>query len=268
MDLSNKTIIVTGASSGIGEHLSKKLASKKANVVCAARRENELERVIADIHSQGGSAVSVPTDITDVEQCRDLVIKTIDQFGQLDVLVLNAGISMWAPFEEMEDVSFFRQIMETNYMGAVHCCHAALDHLQSSNGLIVSCSTAQALMGFPNHTGYSASKSALNGFLESLEMEMKGNINFLYAILGWIQDTNLRSNAYGTDGQKLGSLKRKHTKQSVPLEDCVNAIVSSIERNKRTMYIPWKLRLIPFLNVFFKGYLKYKVSKAVDEHTD
>jgi len=183
-------------------------------------------------------------------------------------LVLNAGISMWAPFEEMEDVSFFRQLMETNYMGAVHCCHAALDHLRSSNGLIVSCSTAQALMGFPNHTGYSASKYALNGFLESLEMEMKGDIHFLYAILGWIQGTNLRSNAYGADGQKLGISKRKHTKQSVLLEDCVNAIISSMERNKRTMYIPWKLRLIPFLNIFFKGYLTRKVTKAVNEHID
>jgi NAD(P)-dependent dehydrogenase (short-subunit alcohol dehydrogenase family) len=65
---------------------------------------------------------------------------------------------MWTPFESLKDVGFFRQLMETNYMGAVHCCHAALPHLKSSNGLIVNCSTGQALMGFPNHSGYALLK--------------------------------------------------------------------------------------------------------------
>ena len=237
-------------------------------MVCAARRADKLDLVITGIKSQGGTAMSVPTDITDLQQCKSLVEKTIERFGKLDVLVLNAGISMWTPFEEMNDVSFFRQLMETNYMGAVHCCHAAMPHLRSRGGLIVSCSTAQALMGFPNHSGYAASKHALHGFLESLDIEMRDEINFLEVIMGWIRDTELRENALGPDGQKMGENKRKHTSQSVTLDDCTNAIIAGIETNKKTIYIPGKLRWVPFLNVFFKAFLRRKVSKAVDDHTD
>jgi len=266
LNLSEKTFIVTGASSGIGESLSKKLAQKGAHVVCAARRADKLDLIITGIKSQGGTAMSVPTDITDLQQCKSLVEKTIERFGKLDALVLNAGISMWTPFEEMNDVSFFRQLMETNYMGAVHCCHAAMPHLRSRGGLIVSCSTAQALMGFPNHSGYAASKHALHGFLESLDIEMRDEINFLEVIMGWIRDTELRENALGPDGQKMGENKRKHTSQSVTLDDCTNAIIVGIETNKKTIYIPGKLRWVPFLNVFFKAFLRRKVSKAVDDH--
>ena len=80
-------------------------------MVCAARTADKLDRVITGIKSNGGTAMSVPTDITDLLQCQSLVEKTIERFGKLDVLVLNAGISMWTSFEELNDVSFFRQLM-------------------------------------------------------------------------------------------------------------------------------------------------------------
>ena len=267
MNLFEKTFIVTGASTGIGEILSKKLAQKGAHVVCAARSADKLDRVITRIKSQGGTAMSVTTDITDLQQCQSLVEKTIERFGKLDVLVLNAGISMWTSFEELNDVSFFRQLMETNYMGAIHCCYAAMPYLRSG-GLIVSSSTAQALMGFPYHSGYAASKHALHGFLESLDIEMRGEINFLEVIMGWIRDTELRDNALGSDGQKMGENKRKHTSQSVTLDDCTDAIIAGIEKNKKTIYIPGKLRWVPFLNVFFKAFLRRKVLKTVDDNME
>ncbi|MBC8345918.1 MAG: SDR family oxidoreductase [Candidatus Marinimicrobia bacterium] len=268
MNLSGKTFIVTGASSGIGKVLSKKLATKGAQIICASRNLDNLNRVVEEIKIQGGTAISVQTDITQMDQCQLLVEKTINHYGKLDALVLNAGISMWTPFESLKDVSFFRQLMETNYMGAVHCCHAALPFLKSSNGLIVNCSTGQALMGFPNHTGYAASKHALRGFLASLDIEMKGEIQFLDVIMGWIRGTGLRENAFGPNGQKLGETKRNHTSQSVPLIECVQAIVSGIENDKKVIYIPKKLRLVPFFNVFFKGLLNRKVAKAVNDHQD
>lgn len=268
MNLFKKTFIVTGASSGIGASLSKKLAQNGANVVCAARRIDKLEQIVSDIKSQGSTALAIQADITNLQHCQSLVEKTILEYGQLDALVLNAGISMWTSFEKLDDVSFFRELMETNYMGAVHCCHAALPHLKLSSGLIVSCSTAQALMGFPNHSGYAASKHALHGFLESLDIEMRGKINFLEVIMGWIRDTELRSNAFGNNGHKLGTSKLKHSSQSINLEECIDGIIAGIEANKKVIYIPRKLRWVPFLNVFFKGFLRRKVNKAVDDQSD
>ena len=123
-------------------------------------------------------------------------------------------------------------------------------------------------MGFPNHTGYSASKHALRGFLASLDIEMRGEIKFLDVIMGWIRGTGLRENAFGSNGEKLGKSKRDHTSESITIDDCTDSIIMGIERDKKVIYIPKKLRLIPFLNVFFKRFLNWKVSKAVDDRQD
>ena len=127
----------------------------------------------------------------------------------------------------------------------------------------MTCSTAQAIVGFTNHSGYAASKHALHGFLDTLDMELNGKVKFLEAFLGWIRGTNMRSNAFGPDGKKMGDTKRKHSKNSVDLEDCTDRIIQAIIDNKKTVYIPWKLRLIPFIDLFMGKYLRRKISKAV-----
>ena len=171
MDLKDKVFIVTGASSGIGEELSKQLSVSGSKIVCAARRLSELERVCSMINNSGGNSIAVKTDITVLEQCVEMVNVAIKTYGQIDGLILNAGVSMWARFDKLTDISFFNDLMNVNYMGAVNCVHAALPHLKSSRGKIISCSTGQALMGFPRHSGYAASKHALHGFLSTLAIE-------------------------------------------------------------------------------------------------
>lgn len=233
--------------------------------MCAARRANELDRVVDEIQSSGGSGLAVPTNITDPIQCATMVNKTLEKYGAIHGLVLNAGISMWTPFEKVKDLDLFRKIMKTNYIGAVNCCHAALDQLQTNNGMIINCSTAQALMGFPNHTGYAASKHAVYGFLESLDIENEGKLKIIHVIMGWIRGTGLRENAFGSDGNKLGETKRQHTNESVSIDQCTDAIMAGIRSKKKVVYIPWKLRFIPFLNVFCRSLLRKKVSKAVKD---
>ena len=266
MNEAGKVFIVTGASGGIGEELSKVLAQKGARIVCAARRAEEIERVCASINASGGSALPVQTDITDMDACRHLIHETINAYGKLDGLILNAGVSMWARFEDITDISFFHDLINVNYLGAVNCCHVALPHLKETHGKIVSCSTAQALMGFPNHSGYVASKHALHGFLATLDMELRGEVSILEAVLSWIRGTNLRDNAFGPEGASPKDSTRKHTSESVSLEDCVQQIILAIERDKKTVYIPKKLVMLPFLNTFFQGFLRRKVSGAIDKN--
>ena len=138
---------MTGASSGIGEELSKQLSLSGSKIVCAARRLPELERVCSIINDSGGNSIAVKTDITVLEQCIEMVNVAIKTYGKIDGLILNAGVSMWARFDKLTDISFFNDLMSVNYMGAVNCVHAALPHLKSSRGKIISCSTGQALMG-------------------------------------------------------------------------------------------------------------------------
>ncbi|NQV41773.1 MAG: SDR family oxidoreductase [Candidatus Marinimicrobia bacterium] len=266
MNVAGKVFIITGASSGIGEQLAVVLAQKGAQIVCAARRADVLQRVTDSIVASAGSAIAVQTDITDLDACQNMVKQAVEVYGKVDGLILNAGVSMWAKFEDITDITFFKTLMDVNYHGAVNCCQSALPHLKKTNGKIVSCSTAQAIMGFPNHSGYVASKHALHGFLSTLDMEMKGQVSILEAVLSWIRGTNLRDNAFGADGKKLSKSSKKHTSESVSLEDCVNQIILAIEADKSTVYIPKKLGMIPFLNTFFQGFLRRKVSGAIDKN--
>lgn len=218
-----------------------------------------------EIIQSGGQCISVQTDITDLDQCENLINKTIKTFGQLDILVLNAGISMWSPFHEIRNIGFFKDLMETNYHGAVNCVYAGLSHLQKTNGLIVSVSSGQAIIGFPNHAGYTASKHALKGFTDSLEIELGKSIRFMDVILGWVRGTNLRANAFDSEGNHMGEKKKKDNKESISVEACVDGIIQGILSNKRTVYLPWKLRLIPYLKIFFPNFLNRKFSKAVHQ---
>ena len=264
MNLLGKVCVITGASSGIGKSLSLKLASEGAIVVLAARRNSKLKSIIKEIKEFGGEAIGIKTDITKSIECKNLIDETINQYNKIDLLLLGAGVSMWAPFEEISDISFFNELIETNYKGAVYCVHSALPYLILSQGMIVTCSTAQAIVGFTNHSGYAASKHALHGFLDTLDIELNGKVKFLEAFLGWIRGTNMRSNAFGPDGKKMGETKRKHSKNSISVDDCSERIIIAIKNDKKTVYIPWKLKLIPFLDLFFGKYLRNKINKAVN----
>jgi len=265
MNIKNKTILITGASSGIGELLAKKCADLGAKIIMGARSEAKLENVKNDIINKGGQCVAVKTDITRPADCKQLVAKGIKSFGSLDILILNAGISMWAPFNEIQDVQFFKDLMDTNYHGALNTIHPALPFLKDSHGLIISVSTGQAIMGFPNHTGYAASKHALKGLTDSLECEMGDSVQFMDIILGWIRGTNLRSNAFGPDGTQIRENKKDHSKESISVEECVEGIINGIQKKKRTVYLPWKLSLIPFVKLFFPWYLNRKMRQETHD---
>ena len=263
--IDKKVFIVTGASSGIGEEICKQLSKKGALVVCAARRKDELDRVSNIINNSGGVCVPIQTDISVQTQCQNLINKTLEEFNQVDGLVLNAGISMWARFDDITNLDFFKKLMDVNYFGAVNCVHSALPHLKKTKGVIVSCSTAQALMGFPRHSGYAASKHALHGFLSTIAIENKKEINILEAVLGWIRGTNLRDNAFGPTGEIQKRPPKHDHKESVDLDQCVSQIVFAIEKGKRTIYIPKKLKYIPFLRAFATWYLEERAEKAVEK---
>jgi NAD(P)-dependent dehydrogenase (short-subunit alcohol dehydrogenase family) len=195
-----------------------------------------------------------------------MVQQTIDAYGSIDILVLNAGISMWAEFEKIEDISFFNTLMAVNYTGSVNCVHAALPELKKSDGKITAITTAQALIGFPHHSGYAASKHALHGFLETLDIELEDKVRFLNVYLGWIKGTNLRQSAFGADGSIIGEKRHEHNSNAIDLEDCTRSIVLAIKSDKKRVYIPKKIKLIPYLNIFAKNWLWRKILKNVRDH--
>lgn len=262
--LNDKTAVITGASSGLGKALALALAREGMQLALAARGEQGLSATAAEAERLGSRAIAVRTDVVDPAQCRALIDQAAQTFGTIDLLVLNAGASMWARFDQVTDLSLFRKLMETNYLGAVYCVHPALSHLKQSRGSIVAILSLQAVIGAPNHTGYTASKHALYGFLDSLEVEIGEEVHILRVLPGWIRGTRLRSRAFKADGTPVGSAA-PHRRHAVTLEECTEKILQAIRQKRRMIYIPSKLKFLPWLKLAAPGRLKAMIKKAVEE---
>ncbi|RJT05435.1 SDR family oxidoreductase [Halococcus sp. IIIV-5B] len=172
--IDGSTAIVTGASSGIGEATASALADHGANVVLAARREDELESLAEAIEADGGRALAVPTDVTNEADLDALVDATLDTFGTIDVLVNNAGVMLLEPVERA-DRENFRQMVEVNLLGLMNLTHAVLPVMQDQgSGHIVNVSSTAGRQANANSSGYNATKFGVNGFTEALRQEVTG----------------------------------------------------------------------------------------------
>jgi len=161
--------VITGASEGIGAELARQLAhthQSQAQLVLAARTAANLASVAQACREAQAQVLVVPTDVSDPAQCRALIEQAVQQFGGIDTLINNAGVSAHALFSDVrsEDLHWYESVMRTNFWGSVWCTHAALPHLQARRGRIVAVSSLAGLVGVPGRTAYSASKFAMNGF--------------------------------------------------------------------------------------------------------
>jgi NAD(P)-dependent dehydrogenase (short-subunit alcohol dehydrogenase family) len=233
MSFNGKRIIITGASAGIGRRLAERLAEQGARVALAARNAEALAEVAERCRGLGGEALAVPTDVTDPEACASLVRETVAAFGGLDALVNNAGISMWARFDQITDLGVFERIMRINYLGAVYCTHHALPHLQHAGGLLVAVSSLTGKTGVPTRTAYAASKHAMQGFFDSLRIELRHTgVDVLVVSPGFVA-TDIRDRALGPDGQPLARSPRDEDQGNMSVDRCVELIVDAMAKRRR-----------------------------------
>jgi short-subunit dehydrogenase len=261
--MQGKTVIITGASAGIGEELAVALASRGANLVLGARGEEALARVKQRCEQAGGRALSVGTDVTDPEACRRMIERAVEAFGGVDILVNNAGISMVARFEEVKDLSIFDRVMRVNYLGAVYCTHHALPHLKARKGLLVAISSLTGKTGVPTRTGYAASKHAMQGFFDSLRIELLGTgVDVLVVSPGFVA-TDIRARALGPDGKPLQVSKRDEDRDTMDVATCVALIVRAIEGREREVVMTAKGKVGQFLKLVAPGLVDRIALRAV-----
>lgn len=232
----NRVVIITGASSGIGEALAYEFASLGAKLVLAARNRDTLELVAKKARQLGSpEAIIVQTDVTDEISCRKLIDEAVKAFQQIDILINNAGISMRAIFEEV-DLSVLKKLMDVNFWGTVYCTKYALPWLLKSEGSLVGVISVAGHIGLPGRTGYSASKFAVRGFLDTIRVEtLKQNLHVLVVAPGFTA-SNIRFSALTADGKVQGVTPRDE-KGMMSAETVAKKIVKGIERRSRSMVL-------------------------------
>jgi len=258
--MKDKVIIVTGASVGIGAALARELARQGAKLALAARDAEKLAEVAQDCPD----SIVIPTDVSNREVCAALVEKTVAHFGRIDVLVNNAGRTMWAKFEELQDISIIEDLMRVNFFGSVYCTHAALPHLKKSKGQIVAISSLAGKIGVPTRTGYAASKHAMQGFFDSLRIELRGSGVDVTMINPDFVLSEIHRRAIGADGKPLGKSPLQESK-IMTAEECARQITEAMQKRKRELIMSRRGKIGQWLKLIVPQMMDNVAAKAIRE---
>jgi len=231
--MQRKVVVITGASSGIGKALAEKFAEKGFNLVLAARRIDRLETLKEKLSNV--EVLPVKTDVTSQEDCKNLIDQAINKFGKIDILINNAGISMRAIFEDVE-LDVLHRLMNVNYWGTVYCTKYALPHILKQKGSIVGVISTGGYIGLPGRTGYSASKFAVRGFLDTVRIEyLRSGLHVLVAAPGFTA-SEIRKTALISDGRQQGETPRNESRM-MSAERCASIMYRAIKNRRRKMII-------------------------------
>jgi len=258
----NKRIVITGASSGIGKEMAIQLSQQECRLTLAARSADRLAEVAHLCHENGAQAIHVPTDVSDANQCQNLIQESVNYFGGMDMLINNAGYSMWAKFEDIARIEIGEQLFKVKFFGSVYCTYAALPFLKASKGQILTIASITGKIGVPSRTYYSAANHALTGFFDALRGEVKNDdVAITLAYPGYIA-TPIRENAINSDGKPHGKTHIEESK-AMPVDICVRQIIEAAGLKKRDVFLTFKDKMGTWLKLVSPSLLDYIARKQV-----
>ncbi|MEO5501404.1 MAG: SDR family oxidoreductase [Ginsengibacter sp.] len=245
----DKVVAITGGSNGIGKALVSEFLSAGAKVSTCARSFDKLNKLSAESKNQ--SLLTVQADVSIESDCANFISQTLETYGHIDVLINNAGISMRALFKDT-DINTLKKVMDVNFWGSVYCTKYALESIMQQKGSVVSVSSIAGYRGLPGRSGYSASKFALNGWMEALRTEMlDSGVNVLWVCPGFTQ-TNIRKVALNKDAKPQGESPLNESKLMTS-EECAVHIMNAIQKRKRTLILTFTGKETVWLNKLFPG---------------
>lgn len=249
--MKNKVVLITGGSSGIGKALAFAFGRAGASIVVTGRNAQNLQATGQELAAQQIESLALVADVRLEADCARMVDQTIARFGRLDILINNAGISMRALFQDL-DLEVIRQVMDINFYGTVYATKYALPHILQTRGSIVGISSIAGYRGLPGRTGYSASKFAMHGFLESLRTELldKG-VHVLVACPGFTA-SNIRNTALTATGQVQGESPLEEGR-IMSAEEVAGRILKATRQRKRDLVMTTQGKLTVFLNKWLPG---------------
>lgn len=229
-----KVMVITGASSGIGLASARLFASLGARLSLAARSLDKLEALAAEI-APDGDILCVKTDVSSEDDCRNLIERTVEKFGRIDVLVNNAGLSMRAMFRDL-DLKVIKTLMDVNFYGTVYCTKYALPYLLESKGSLVGVISIAGYAGLPGRTGYSSSKYAIRGFLDTVRIEHLYDGLHVMVFAPGFTASNVRNAALTADGSHQGKTPRDEGAM-MSAERVAEYMAKGIRKRKREMIL-------------------------------
>ncbi|MEI9947167.1 MAG: SDR family oxidoreductase [Chitinophagaceae bacterium] len=243
----DKVVVVTGGTEGIGKALVEELLQLGAKVATCGRDHDKLYR-LQSTHPSSPLHTMV-ADVSSENDCRRFIETTIKFFGGVDILINNAGISMRALLKDAS-TEVIRKVMEINFFGAVYCTSYALSSIIERKGTIVGVSSIAGYRGLPGRSGYSASKYAMQGWLEAIKTELlHDGVHVMWVCPGFTT-SNIRNAALNKNGDKQGESPMDESSM-MTAEECAEHILNAVRKKKRTLVLTFTGKRTVFLNKFF-----------------
>jgi len=243
----DKVVVITGGSEGIGKALIDALIPLGAKIATCGRNQDKLYNL--QVQYSNHLLHTVVADISRLHDCEHFINSTIKTFGGIDILINNAGISMRALVRDAE-IEVIRKVMDVNFFGTVYCTKLALDSIIKNKGSIVGVSSIAGYRGLPGRSGYSASKFAMNGWLEALRTELADTgVNVMWVSPGFTT-SNIRNTALNSEGKVQGESPMDESAM-MSAGECAMHILNAVEKRKRTLVLSFKGKQTVFLNRFF-----------------
>jgi short-subunit dehydrogenase len=257
MHFQDKVAVITGGSEGIGKALVQLLLSKGAKVATCGRNYDKLYQLKTS-HPNNDLFI-FQADVSKEQECRKFIDEVIKSYGRIDLLINNAGISMRAEVADT-DLDTLKRVMDINFWGTVYCSKLALPHILSAKGTIVGVSSIAGFRGLPGRSGYSASKAAVNSFLEVLRTELlETGVNVMWVCPGFTT-SNIRNVALNKDAQPQGETTMNEG-EMMSAEECATHILHAVEKRKRTLVLTFTGKRAIFMNRFFPSLADKMVRK-------
>ncbi len=254
-------MIITGGSSGIGKSCAIRFGKERGRICISGRNEEKLLKTAKELEEKGVEVHAVTGDVSNENDCVRLINETLNRYGRIDVLINNAGITMRADFKDV-DLDVIRQLMEVNFFGTVYCTKYALKQLTKYQGTVVGISSIAGFQGLPGRTGYSASKFALQGFMDALRLEnYNTGLNVLTVCPGYTE-SNIRNTALVADGSEQGESPRDEQKM-MSSEQVADHIYKAVKARKKKLVLTTNGVLTYYLSKFFPNLVDKLVIKTV-----
>ncbi|NMH66942.1 SDR family oxidoreductase [Shewanella salipaludis] len=258
----DKVVLLTGASEGIGRALALALAPLGCKLLLSARNESRLSSLVDEVLLAGAEAAAFAADVSDAAQCQSLIQACVERFGRLDILINNAGMTMWSRFDELAELEILERLMRVNYLAPAYLTHAALPHLKASQGQVVLVASIAGLTGVPTRSGYAASKHAAIGFFDSLRIELVQDKVAVTVICPDFVVSEIHKRALDGQGKALGKSPMQEAK-IITAAECAQLMLPVIAKRKRFYITSWRGRVGRWLRLIAPSLIDRTARRAI-----